>query len=201
MKKVVSQFQLDYEMYLGSRFTPSGKINPVPNNSWLAYRYAVDEYRKRSKEVKMDSLELDMLSTIDDPRSTAEGMMARHHINSSYTPEPDSEQIVNYNELVEKILSALEKKSKDKDLCRYFATMIYQLDGLDILKDELRSKIEKYLEDVNLDKVGKFDRDIAEALSFRVESGSQSRKLVSVKKRLADRVRVLGITRIDIFGM
>lgn len=202
MRKVVSQFQLDYEMYLGSHFTPSGKYNPVPNNHWLAYRYAVEEYRKRSREISMGSSELDMLSFEADFRSSSEGTTDRHLMSQAYAePEPDAEQRVNYNELVKKILTALEKKNKDRDLCRYFATMIYQLNGIDILEDNLKTRLVKYLEDVDLTKVGKFDKDIAEALNFRIDSGSQCRKLVSVKKRLADRVRVLGITKIDIFGV
>lgn len=191
-KGFVTTFRLDYEMYLGSQLTPSGKINPVPNNHYLAFRYAVSEYRKRKRQGLEGGI------TIEDLENNIDNLEAVD--TTLVDPTPGPEEICSYNDLVAKVLTALETKEKDRDLCRYFATIIYQLDGMDILNDDIRARLDKYLEDVDLDKVGKFDKDIAEALHFDVGAGSQSRKLVSVKKRLADRVRVLGITRMDIFG-
>lgn len=178
------QFWTDYRSFLGSTITPSGKVRETPMSSKDAYRAAVDMYRKRSKEVQVDDLE-----SYED--------MADCSANDHASPL----NLCIFNDLVNKVFQILEEKSKDQELCRYFAALIYRINAAGYLDDRNESKYEHYIETVDVELITNNCRNaIGAALGYKIDSGSQCRKLDSVHHRLTHRLYRLGISADNMFN-
>lgn len=177
----IDQFMDDYRSYIGSIVTPSGKVRETPMSKKDAWRAAIDEYRKRKRE-------LNPFVSIESV-SDAAGM-----IDNSESPD----EKVSFDILVNKIFDILEIKDRDYEICRYMSAVLYTIDSVYNLNPKTRARVMKYLKTVNVKELGTTDKQMGIALNYEISAGSQCRKLVSIKKRLVERMASIGVTRFDL---
>lgn len=177
----IDQFRSDYESYIGSMITPSGKLRNTPASKKDAWRYAIDEYRKRRRELNAFS----PIENVSDKVGMAD-------------PTLNPEESLSFDVLVNRILDTLELKNKDYELCRYVSALIYNLDCIHTLKGKTKARIMKYLRTVNIKELGSTDKQMGIALDYEISAGAQCRKLASVKRRLIDRLSSIGVTKFDL---
>lgn len=175
-------FHEDYKSYIGSMITPSGKLRETPASKKDAWRYAIDEYRKRKREL--------------NPYWSIENVSDSCSAMSENQPSPD--EGISLELLVNKIFDALELKDRDYEICRYLSAVLYNTDVLYRLPTKTKSRVMKYLRTVNVKELGSTDKQMGIALNYEISAGSQCRKLVSIKKRLIDRMASIGVTRFDL---
>lgn len=177
----IDQFMDDYRSYIGSMITPSGKVRETPMSKKDAWRAAIDEYRKRKRE-------LNPFSSIESV-SDAAGM-----VDNSESPDEQ----VSFDILVNKIYDTLEVKDRDYEICRYLSALLYNIDVVFKLNKKTRARVMKYLKTVNIKELGSTDKQMGIALNYEISAGSQCRKLVSIKKRLVERMASIGVTKFDL---
>ena len=178
----IDQFRDDYLSYIGSMITPSGKLRSTPASKKDAWRYAIDEYRKRKREVNS----FGNLENISDEDT----------IFTDDTPGPDEN--VSLDILVNRIFDTLELKDRDYEICRYLSAVLFNIDVVHRLNGKTKVRVLKYLKTVNVKELGATDKQMGIALNYEISAGSQCRKLVSIKKRLIDRMASIGVTRFDL---
>lgn len=178
----IDQFIDDYRSYIGSMITPSGRVRSTPMSKKDAWRAAVDEYRKRKRELNS----YDSLENISD----AAGLT-----DQSESPE-DS---VSLDILVNKMFNVLEEKGDhDYEICRYLSAVMYSTDTVHRLSPKTKARVMRYLRTVNVKEIGSTDKQMGIALNYEISAGSQCRRLVSIKKRLINRMAKIGVTRFDL---
>lgn len=177
----IDQVRDDYHSYIGSWITPSGRVRSTPMSKKDAWRAAIDEYRKRRRE----------WNTFNSIENYAENNQIDDDNN-----RPDKK--VSFEILVNKIFDTLEEKDKDYEICRYLSAVLYNLDCVHNLDGKTRARVVKYLKTVNVKELGSTDKQLGIALNYEISAGSQCRKLVSIKKRLVNRMSSIGITRFDL---
>lgn len=177
----IDQFRDDYRSYIGSMITPSGRLRSTPMSKKDAWRAAIDEYRKRKREVNP----FVSIEAVSD----AAGL-----VDTSESPD----QKISFEILVNKIFDTLESKDRDYEICRYMSAVLYNLDCVHNLNAKTRARVLRYLKTVNLKELGTTDKQMGIALNYEISAGSQCRKLVSIKKRLVERMASIGVTRLDL---
>lgn len=177
-----SQFMEDYKSYIGSMITPSGKVRSTPASKKDAWRYAIDEYRKRKREL--------------NPYASIEAVSDGKGLSQSGDLPSD---LVSVNILVNKIFDKLEERGQhDYEICRYMSVILYTTDVLYKLNPKTRARVMKYFKTVNVSEIGSTDKQIGIALNYEISGGSQCRRLVSIKKRLVERMASIGVTKLDL---